>query len=199
MAARHCNRNGYPGKGHTFDPTFHADKIDQILNLKGKRKRIFLDSMSDWWSPGVDSRWVRAIIEAVSQKPEHTFLVLTKFPQYIDRSEFPENLWLGVSVTCNAENWRIRKLLDYVSEDVHKFASFEPLHGSITYDLSELEWIIVGAESGNRPGKVEPKEEWVKSIFNCWPDDKPIPIYMKDNLMPYLPEWGQIKVFPEGI
>ena len=57
--------------------------------------------------------------------------------------------------------------------------------------------VIIGAESGNRKGKIEPEEDWVKSVFNCWPDDLPMPVFMKNNLMPYLPEWSQIKEFPK--
>jgi len=103
---------------------------------------------------------------------------------------------MGVSVSSQDDIWRIGSLKSTLPQS-HKLVSFEPLHGPIQADLSGLEWVIIGAESGNRKGKIEPEEDWVKSVFNCWPDDLPMPVFMKNNLMPYLPEWSQIKEFPK--
>lgn len=186
FALRMAGRYGYPSDD-PFKPTFHPDKIAQILDLNGKRgKRIFVDSMSDWFSPGVEREWIDRAIEAIYQKPEHTFLVLTKRPDRIPREfdvEVPSNLWLGVSVTNQADVWRIDDLKNKLSS-LHKFISFEPLHGSIETDLNGIDWIILGAETGNRKGKIKPRTEWIEAIRNE-AEKQGIPIFLKDNLQPY--------------
>jgi protein gp37 len=200
FAHRLAGRFGYPAD-EPFRPIFHPDKLQDIAKLGGTGKRVFLDSMSDWFSPGVKTHWLAKIIDAVERKPEHTFLVLTKRPDRISEVissglilSTPENLWFGVSVTSQEDVWRIRALRTVWSK---RFISFEPLHGPIEADLSKIHWVIIGAETGNRRGRIEPKEDWVKSIFNCVPDDTPI--FMKDNLMQYMPDWSQLKDFSRGM
>ncbi len=197
---------GYPTEeGQHFRPTFHPDKLQDIYNLRGAHKRVFLDSMGDWFSPGVDRRWIVAVLKAIETKPNIDFLVLSKsierFPQLIHCDQIPQNLWIGVTVIAQKDVQRIDILRRVLREHTHKFVSFEPLHGPISADLSGIGWVIIGAETGNRKGKIEPKEEWVESIFECSLGDvrgkPPIPVFMKDNLMPYLLEWSQIRDFPK--
>ena len=63
---------------------------------------------------------------------------------------------------------------------------------------TSIDWIIVGAETGNRKNKVAPKKEWIDSIveqgkiFN-------IPVFMKDSLIPILGEENMLREFPEGL
>jgi protein gp37 len=202
LAIRQQGRNGYP-KGEPFRPTFHPDKLQAIANLTGKGKRVFLNSMSDWFCEGVLPSWIAQIVAAVWEKPEHKFLVLTKRPENVLEMlhciNLPETLWFGVSVTCQADIWRIEALDNALPKKVHKFVSFEPLHGPIHIeDWHGVEWVIIGAESGRRAGRIEPEEKWVKDIFDSWPDEVSFPVFMKDNLMPYLPGWSQIRAFPEG-
>lgn len=45
-------------------------------------------------------------------------------------------------------------------------------------------WIIVGAETGNRKDKIEPKAEWIEQVIKQ-ADHWHLPIFMKDNLKPY--------------
>lgn len=201
FAKRLAGRYGYP-LDDPFRPTFHHDKVEAIYNLPGKGKRVFLDSMGDWFSPGVEADWIETVMDAVRCKPEHTFLVLTKRPawiaSYLAIEDIPDNLWIGTSITCKADN---RRLVDLCRglEGVHKFVSFEPLLGPVgrpqLYEMG-IEWVIIGAETGNRAAKVIPKEEWVKEIFLSWPEDKHFPVFMKDNLAPHLPDWVLIKDIP---
>jgi protein gp37 len=185
MAFRLRGRFGYP-EDDPFKPTFHPDKLQDIYNLRGAGKRVFLDSMSDWFSEGVKPDWIKQSLEAVEIKPEHTFLVLTKRPDNIPYQQFPANLWLGVSVTCQNDVYRIECMLENVKPDTHTFVSFEPLHGPISCDLFGIDWVIIGAESGNRKGKIVPKGEWIWDLMTE-ADYQKIPIFLKDNIKPYAP------------
>lgn len=191
----------------SFVPDFHPDKLQAIRNLRGKGKRVFLNSMSDWLSEGVEPDWIAQIVAAVWERPEHHFLVLTKRPErileLIHCIPLPQNLWWGVSVTKQQNLWRIAALRDALP-GVHKFVSFEPLHGPINVVLAGkgIEWVIVGAESGNRIDKIAPKPEWIREIgSNCWANN--IPMFVKDNAEPYCKDlpWttGISKEFPEGL
>jgi protein gp37 len=75
---------------------------------------------------------------------------------------------------------------------MHRFISFEPLHEQLGVHLNQhlsdkLDWLIVGAETGNRKGKITPEPEWIETILNearGWH----IPLFMKINLAPYWPD-----------
>lgn len=153
------------------------------MNLKGSSKRIFLDSMSDWFSAGVEPEWLDVVIDAVRLKPEHTFLVLTKMPDRIALTDIPSNLWLSISITDNADLWRLDSLREKVNG--HKFVSIEPLHGSVDEaNLDELEWVIVGAETGNHKGMIKPQAEWIDWII-VDTYIRRIPLFLKNNIRPY--------------
>jgi len=199
FAQRHAGRFGYP-KDHPFKPTFHFDKLAKLTGLKGKGKRVFLDSMGDWFTTGVDKVCVWAVIEAVRHLPDHQFFVLTKRPDRMNIvlgdmiGAMPRNLWFGVSVTCQADVWRIDDLIAMAYGKRH-FVSFEPLQGFIECDLSYLHWIIIGAESGNRRGKVLPDPLWISHLVGLAGNT---PVFMKNNLRPFVgPDQPFIQEFPE--
>jgi protein gp37 len=205
MAKRLRGRFGYPADD-PFRPTFHPERLVEISwNHEKAPSRIFLNSMSDWFSQGVDPDWIHQIINAVSKVPEHIFLVLTKRPEKLwilkafgmESLELPSNLWFGVSVTKQKDAWRIQELVKQLPGQ-HKFVSFEPLHGPVDPDLAEIEWIIIGAETGNRKGKILPEQEWIEGIFRSKPNN--VPVFMKDNLSADLrPTGGFIQQFPEAM
>ncbi len=186
MAYRQAGRNGY-SKDVPFKPTFHPDKLAAIYDLKGKGKRVFLDSMGDWGSIGVDFDWIATTLKAIEAKPEHTFLVLTKRPwfieQMVNQTGIPENLWLGVSVTCQADVFRIEAMNNMLPRGSHRFISFEPLHGHVLPYLKDVEWAIIGMETGNRVNRIVPKKEWVNAIVDE-AENWGIPLFLKDNLLP---------------
>ena len=201
MANRLRGRFGYP-VDEPFRPTFHPDKIQDVYNLRGAGKRIFLDSMGDWFSDGVVREWIRRAVNVVATKPNHTFLVLTKRPDQmavLRDLDIPKNLWFGVSVTNQNNVWRIEEILhkSYIPKDQRVFVSFEPLHGPISCNLTGIDWVIIGAESGNRKGKIVPEVEWIDRICGkC----RSIPVYMKDNLRPAIEDSrGLIQEFSVGM
>jgi protein gp37 len=185
---KHPGSTGYPTEpGQHFKPTLHVDKLWDILDLpeKGKPKRIFLDSMSDWFCEGVPAEWVHQCLDVIVQVPQHHFLVLTKKPERIFDTlhccDIPANLWLGVSVTCQADLWRISMLKESIPSATKRFISFEPLLGPVYTEgqkLGGVDWVIIGAQTG--PGKTTPEVRWLADLFCAIPLD--IPIFQKDNI-----------------
>jgi protein gp37 len=198
MANRLRGRAGYP-KDDPFRPTFHPDKSKQILKLKGG-ERVFLDSMGDWFSRGVSVEWVERVVNTIHRhndickalhRPCSQFFVLTKRPQEYHMmlrypSSRPSNLWIGASVTSRSDYDRIRQIKKIMPP---RFISFEPLLDQIVLNRSErslvgIGWVIIGAETGNRKGRIVPKEEWIVELMES-ARKAGIPVWMKNNLKSY--------------
>ena len=60
------------------------------------------------------------------------------------------------------------------------------------FDPEVAEWIIVGAETGNRKDRVAPKPEWLRDIY-VFSRSNSIPLFFKESLRPY---W-EGKIFPQ--
>jgi protein gp37 len=67
------------------------------------------------------------------------------------------------------------------------------------FELLNIDWIIIGAESGNRKGKVIPRKEWVDDI--CYTADlySKIPVFMKESLLPIMGEENMRREFPREL
>ena len=188
-----------------FQPTFLESQFDK--KLPKKPQRIFVGSMSEikYWK----SEWVRDMLNKVLEYPQHTFQFLTKFPDVYSQWYFHPNCWLGITVT-STENYNYYDSGRDVSS-IHsvyqkfkisnpgnlKFICFEPLLNEISINLEGIDWIILGAETGNRKGKVIPKRKWFEEIV-YHRDMKKTPIYVKDNLTKYYLEYKGHKEFPKG-
>lgn len=61
-----------------------------------------------------------------------------------------------------------------------------------------IEWIIIGAETGNRKDKVTPEWEWIKKIV-FMADNEGIPVFMKDSLIQIVGEKNMRREFPEKL
>ena len=61
-----------------------------------------------------------------------------------------------------------------------------------------IDWVIIGAESGNRSGKVVPRREWIESIVNeC--RSAGVPVFMKDSIAGIIGPDNMLRQIPEGI
>jgi protein gp37 len=153
---------------------------------------IFADSMSDWWSDGVEWSWRWDAIQEMAKSPQHRFVVLTKKPDCLtlaDANWWPSNAWLGVSITSGADWWRWEALAKLPSH-IHKFVSVEPLLGpgvgTRLYGQPPLpEWVIAGPQSG--AGAVRVDAEWQQAIRNSCIERwhvalSPIPLFEKPGL-----------------
>lgn len=144
------------------------EELDAPLRLK-KPARIGVQFMGDLFHEAVDTHWIDDILEVIGACPQHTFLMLTKRPENIERklyevteahgcrelggNDYLPNLWLGVTVEnqMRAEK-RIPILLSILAEK--HFVSVEPMLGPVHLDkwlLKEadlIDWVIAGPETG---------------------------------------------------
>ena len=177
-----------------FKPTFLNVQYEK--KLPKKPQRIFIGSMSEiaHW----EKRWMEVILGRILCYPQHTFQFLAKHPEVYSKYDFPKNCWLGVTITKNDDfdNGTYDFLRSDFNRDNIKYISLEPLLGRIlSYKLLKyFDWVIIGAETGNRRGKIVPKKEWIEDFVNCCRDNY-IPIYLKDSLKNIYPV--EIKEFPK--
>lgn len=181
-----------------FLPTFHKYRLGEYREKKGRN--IFVCSMADLFGEWVPDEWIKDIFEDCQAAPQHNYLFLTKNPErYIELAKkgllpSDDNFWYGSSVTGPKDFYA------WFSKKYHWFLSVEPILddlGEMDSDAQKPEWIIVGAETGRRRGKVIPSPEWIEKIrFQCAKYD--IPLFMKSSLAGIYPV-PLIQEFPEKL
>jgi protein gp37 len=147
-----------------FDLTLQPHMLDLPLTWK-KPQTIFVNSMSDLFHEEVPLSYVRRVFSVMARAHWHRFQVLTKradrLAKLSSKLEWTPNIWMGVSV----ENEKYRGRIDELrSTHAHvKFLSLEPLLGPLQdLDLTEIDWVIVGGESG--PGSRPMQLNWVTEL-----------------------------------
>ena len=184
-----------------FEPTVYPEALLSPLYLK-KPSIIGCAFMGDLFDDAIDPNMptsvtfpngqritnchLSSVLRDIIQKcPQHRFLVLTKQPQnLLNWSPFPENCWVGVTVTT-IEQLRpaIWELADIQAS--LRYISFEPLLESVISQVLPAEWddcinwLIIGAQT--RPYR-PPQIEWVQEIVEA-ADRAGIPVFLKDNLL----------------
>jgi protein gp37 len=116
------------------------------------KQMVFTCSWSDFFIEQADP-WRDEAWKVIKNCPNLIFQVLTKRPELI-QSRLPadwgtgyDNVGLGVSVENDKYLGRV-DLLRQIPAKIH-FISAEPLLGSIKdIDLTDIEWLIAGGESG---------------------------------------------------
>jgi len=108
--------------------------------------------MSDLFHADVPLDFIQDVFEIIRLTPWHIYQILTKRHERLyelaSKLDFPDNIWLGVSI----ENQAYANRLDYlrrVPVSV-RFISCEPLLGPLNLDLTGVHWVIVGGESGQK-------------------------------------------------
>jgi len=160
-------------QGHPFEQGFDLrivpEKLDDPLTWRAPR-RIFVNSMSDLFHEGVSDDYIAAVADVMVGANWHTYQVLTKRSQRmrdllkgrLSRAAAQPHIWWGVSVenqSCGIP--RIRDL--QLSNATVRFLSVEPLLEDLGHiDLTNIDWVIVGGESG--VGARPMRREWVISI-----------------------------------
>ncbi len=121
--------------------------------------------MSDLFHKDVPLAFIKDVFKTMNDCPQHTFQVLTKradiLELYSNQLTWTPNIWMGVSV----EDVRVIERIDHLrhSGAQVKFLSLEPLLGPLhNLDLTGIDWVIVGGESGKSPRPM--LETWVQDI-----------------------------------
>jgi len=138
--------------GPGFKLTIHEDSLGIPFGWKQPRL-VFVNSMSDLFHRDVPVAFIRSVFEVMSATPRHTYQVLTKrsrrLRQLAPSLDWPSNVWMGVSVETTRYRFRIDDLRAVPA--TVRFVSAEPLLGRLgDIDLTGIDWLIAGGESGPR-------------------------------------------------
>lgn len=183
-----------------FIPTFHRYRLNDYVSKKGRN--IFVCSMADLFGDWVPLEWQLEVFEACRKGPQHNYIFLTKNPgmyAVLDKQgKLPtdSNMWFGTSVTTPDDPF------PYNGKDKHNlFLSIEPLLADFGVGsdmaLKDIGWVIIGAETGRRKGKVVPEKSWVDNIVEqCKALN--IPVFMKESLRALYGD-NLLREFPQGL
>jgi len=155
---------GQPNYANGFKLTLHEQMLEKPLSWK-KPQLIFVNSMSDLFHEEVPLAFILKVFDVMGRAFWHQFQILTKRSQRLlelsPQIEWPDNVWMGVSVENQDYTFRIDHLRKTGARI--KFLSLEPLLGPLpNLNLSRIDWVIGGGESG--PGARPMHEEWVIPI-----------------------------------
>lgn len=163
-----------------FIPTFYHYRLTEPQMVR-KSSNIFTCSMGDLFGSWVPDEWIQKVFKACEAAPQHRYLFLTKNPKRYSKlwDITQENYWFGATVTNGSGCFDANEYL----EGSNCFLSIEPIMENIINfkALYKFQWIIVGAETGNRQGKVTPKREWIENIVRRCKSFN-VPVFMKNNL-----------------
>lgn len=124
-------------------------------------KMCFVNSMSDTFHKEVSDAYIYRLLQALWMYGNVNFQVLTKRASRLPDFEYPDNIWLGTTVELAEHKNRI-EFLKKTNAKI-KFLSCEPLLGDLgELDLSGIDWVIVGGESGCGARAMHP--DWVRNI-----------------------------------
>lgn len=166
VMARRLQAMGAPGYEHGFKTVrVLPNRLAEPLE-RSKPTLYFVNSMSDLFHDKVPEAFVRQVFDVMERTPQHTFQLLTKRAERLSRfaqaRRVPDNVWIGVSV----ENKRhgVPRIAHLQAAPANtRFLSVEPLLEDVgELDLTGIDWVIVGGESGHKARPMKP--EWARNV-----------------------------------
>lgn len=147
-----------------FDLKLWPERLE--LPLRWRRPRlIFVNSMSDLFHEDIPDEFISRVFETMARAHWHTFQILTKRHERLsalaDELDWHPNVWMGVTI----ENRRFVHRADHLRDvpAAVRFISAEPLLGQLEgLDLTDIDWLIAGGESGPKHRPV--REEWIADL-----------------------------------
>jgi protein gp37 len=159
--------------GHPFEFGFDLRLVPEKLGdpiCWSKPKKIFVNSMSDLFHEDVPDEYIEKVCRVMLAANWHTYQILTKradrmaalLQGKLRTAAKASHIWWGVSVENRKHGLpRIAKLRS--ARPAVAFLSVEPLLEDLgKFNLSGIQWVIVGGESG--PGARPMMREWVREI-----------------------------------
>lgn len=151
-----------------FTLTLHPEALNEPKRIK-KPSMFFVCSMGDLFHKDVPFEYIDKVMDTIEATPQHIYQVLTKrdlrMYEYFKEHRngiIPKNVWVGVSVESHKQTGRI-VIPQALTGATVRFLSCEPLLDDLgKLDLSGINWVIVGGESG--PHARPMRLEWVKNI-----------------------------------
>lgn len=179
--------------GHPYEQGFDLRLVPEKLFdplLWARSRTVFVNSMSDLFQEGIPEVFVAEVFGVMRLADWHVYQVLTKraeqMRELVSRKhhylEELSHVWLGVSVEDRQYGIpRIEELRQ--TPAAVRFLSIEPLLEDLgELNLTGIDWVIVGGESG--PGARPMEASWVHSIRRqC--QDSGVPFFFK--------QWGGVQ------
>lgn len=165
--------------------TIHPERLS--IPLKRRKSTVYA-VWNDFFHEAVPVRFMIEALTIMAQRPDHTYLLLTKRPQEIGRligkcGSFPEgvwpNLWNGLTI-CNQEE-ADEKIPIFLQIPGKKYLSIEPMLGPINFrwqlyrqylertgsiediePLKSIDAVIIGGETGSGARPMHP--DWLRSL-----------------------------------
>lgn len=164
--AKRLQAMGAAGYGNGFNLSL----MEPRLNYPAGRKKpavYFVNSMSDTFHEHIPTSYIDRIFDTIRRTPQHTYQILTKRAErmagYFLARAVPENVWLGVSVEDRRHGLPRMDRLREIPAAV-RFISAEPLLEDLgTLNLTGIDWVIVGEESGSKARPMQPA--WAENIL----------------------------------
>jgi len=173
---------GASGYENGFAVTLQPARLAEPLTRR-RATVYFVNSMSDLFHERVSLDYITRVMDVIRQTPRHRYQILTKRPErmlaFFRKEPPPVNAWLGVSVENRRHGLPRLNPLRRVDATI-RFLSIEPLLEELgQVDLTDIDWVIVGGESGARARPMKPA--WVRALRDqCLA--KSIPFFFK--------QWG---------
>jgi protein gp37 len=189
VMARRLRAIGVAGYKRGFKLALHASRLTQPLQRR-KPTTYFVNSMSDLFHKDVPDKYLERVFAVIEATPQHTYQILTKravrMRQFFHYRRCPTNAWLGVSVENRKNGLPRLAALREINAPI-RFLSVEPLLEDVGHlDLTGIDWVIVGGESGHRARPM--RMEWALNVkHQC--DAAGIAFFFK--------QWG--KFGPDGV
>jgi protein gp37 len=162
--AKRLQAIGLPNYRTGFRVALHEHVLSAPRAWK-KPSVVFVNSMSDLFHEKVSLEFILKAFDVMRDNPQHQFQILTKRAERLAELtsfiDWPDNVWMGVSVENLAYTNRIDNLR--ITGAFIKFLSIEPMLGPIqNMDLNGIDWVIVGGESGPKARPIQ--YEWVVEV-----------------------------------
>jgi len=166
------NKRNLPSHGTGLDFTvLNGEKVDIFCDenillqpLKWKRPRkIFVCSQTDLFGEFVSDEMIDRVFAVMALCPQHTFQLLTKRAERMHKyvSSATANVWIGVTAgTQRSADERNPWLVE--TPAAVRFVSAEPLLEAVKLDLTGIDWVIAGGESGYGARPMHP--DWVRAL-----------------------------------
>jgi protein gp37 len=176
FAERFRGVSGHPYE-QGFDLRLVPEKLAEPFQWSSPRT-VFVNSMSDLFQPEVPDEYIEDVVKVMVEANWHTYQVLTKRSERLremlsGRLKFAaqhRHIWWGVSVEDKRYGLPRVKHLRATPAAI-KFLSIEPLLEDLgEFDLSGVNWAIVGGESGI--GARPMQKVWVESILKLCRQEK---------------------------
>lgn len=165
MGQKKYQNDGDPRtSGPGFGVTTHRDAL-RLPQTWRQPRLVFVDSMSDLFHARVPRGFVREVFDVMTGTPQHTYQVLTKRSRRLRLVaadlDWPPNVWMGVSVESPDQVYRVNDLRAVPA--AVRFLSCEPLLAPLgDLNLTEVDWVIAGGESGRSYRPVA--AEWIREL-----------------------------------